>query len=126
MPLSASARYCGPGSRTGTKWRGGCCGACAEALLEGANGDGAALLERALALPDIARIAQANAAGEDLTPTLVVRFRKDGTRLALFSMIVTIGTPLDILLQNLRLELFFPADDATAAWFAAASSAAVS
>ena len=98
----------------------------AEALLEGATRDGAALLERVLGLPDIAKITQASAAGEDLPPTLVVRFRKDGIRLALFSMIATIGTPLDVSLQNLRLELFFPADDATAAWFAAASSAGVS
>lgn len=98
----------------------------AEALLEGANRDGAALLERVLALPGIAKIADAGAAGEDLPPTLVVRFRKNGTRLALFSMIATIGTPLDVSLQNLRLELFFPADEATAAWFAATSSAAVS
>ena len=33
-------------------------------------------------------------------------------------MIATMGTPLDVSLQNLRLEMFFPADDATAAWFA--------
>lgn len=92
----------------------------AEALHEGVDRVAAALLERVLALPDIAKIGQAGMAGEDLPPTLVVRFRKGDTRLALFSMIATIGTPLDVSLQNLRLELFFPADDATAAWFAAA------
>lgn len=32
-------------------------------------------------------------------------------------MIATMGTPLDVSLQNLRLELFFPADEATANWF---------
>ena len=38
-------------------------------------------------------------------------------------MIATMGTPLDVSLQNLRLELFFPADDATAKWFGQASAA---
>lgn len=32
-------------------------------------------------------------------------------------MIATLGTPLDVALQHLRLELFFPADDVTARWF---------
>ena len=36
--------------------------------------------------------------------------------------LAAIGTPLDVSLQNLRLELFFPADDATATWFRAAAS----
>ena len=36
-------------------------------------------------------------------------------------MIATVGTPLDVALQNLRLELFFPADESTARWFAHAA-----
>jgi transcriptional regulator with XRE-family HTH domain len=96
----------------------------AEVMLEGPDRETAPLLDRVLALPEVAQVAQANTALEDLPPTLVVRFCKGDVRLALFSMIATIGTPLDVSLQNLRLELFFPADDATAAWFAAASSAA--
>jgi hypothetical protein len=39
-------------------------------------------------------------------------------------MIATMGTPMDVSLQNLRLELFFPADEATAAWFRRAAQAA--
>ena len=39
------------------------------------------------------------------------------------SVIATMGTPLDVSLQNLRLELYFPADAATAKWFARACSA---
>jgi hypothetical protein len=38
----------------------------------------------------------------------------------MLSMIATMGTPLDVSLQNLRLEMFFPADDFTAQWFARA------
>ena len=41
---------------------------------------------------------------------LPVHIRKDGVELRLFSTIMTIGTPQDITLQELRIETFFPAD----------------
>ena len=44
---------------------------------------------------------------------LPVHIRKDGLELKLFSTIMTIGTPQDITLQELRIETFFPADDAS-------------
>ncbi len=47
-------------------------------------------------------------------PFLPVTFEKDGTRLAWFTVISTFGTPRDVTLQELRIETFFPADDATA------------
>ena len=42
---------------------------------------------------------------------LPVHIRKDGVELRLFSTIMTIGTPQDITLQELRIETFFPADE---------------
>jgi transcriptional regulator with XRE-family HTH domain len=39
-----------------------------------------------------------------------VRFRRDGLRLELFTTITTLGTPVDITLQELRIETFFPVD----------------
>ena len=89
----------------------------AEAMLEVVGTLAADLLKKMLLLPGVAEIAKASHADQDLPPTLVVRFRKGDTRLALFSMIATMGTPLDVSLQNLRLELMFPADDVTAKWF---------
>lgn len=50
-------------------------------------------------------------------PALSLRFAKDGVRLSLFSVIAMLGTPLDAGLQDMRVELFYPADDSTAAWF---------
>jgi hypothetical protein len=44
---------------------------------------------------------------------LPVHIRKDAIELKLFSTIMTIGTPQDITLQELRIETFFPADDAS-------------
>jgi transcriptional regulator with XRE-family HTH domain len=40
---------------------------------------------------------------------LPVTFRRGGVELELFSTITTLGTPLDITLQELRIETFFPA-----------------
>jgi transcriptional regulator with XRE-family HTH domain len=95
----------------------------AEAMLEGSATEAATLLKKMLELPGVAEIAQISHAEQDFPPTLVVSFRKGETRLSLFSMIATMGTPLDVSLQNLRLEMFFPADDFTAQWFAGALKA---
>lgn len=92
----------------------------AEAMLEGSGTEAATVLKKVLELPGVAEIAQVSHAEQDFPPTLVVSFRKGETRLSLFSMIATMGTPLDVSLQNLRLEMFFPADDFTARWFARA------
>ena len=41
--------------------------------------------------------------------------RKDGLDVSYFSLVTTVGTPQDVTLQEIRVESFFPADDATAA-----------
>jgi len=46
---------------------------------------------------------------------LPVHIRRDDIDLRLFSTIMTLGTPTDVTLQELRIETFFPADDASAA-----------
>lgn len=42
-----------------------------------------------------------------------VIFKKEDLRLSFFSMIYSVGAPLDITAQELRIEAFFPADEAT-------------
>ncbi len=44
---------------------------------------------------------------------LPVHLRKDGIDLRTVSTIMTLGTPQDVTLQELRVETFFPADDAS-------------
>jgi hypothetical protein len=44
---------------------------------------------------------------------LPVHLRKDAIELRMFTTIMTIGTPQDITLQELRIETFFPADQAS-------------
>ena len=48
------------------------------------------------------------------SPVVDVHFRLDGTDLRFFSVVSTIGTPIDVTAQELRVEAFFPADDDTA------------
>ena len=53
-------------------------------------------------------------AGDLLLP---IHIRRDGLELRLFSAIMTLGTPRDVTLQELRIETFFAADAASdAAW----------
>ena len=47
----------------------------------------------------------------EVLPILVgVRLRRDAIALNLFTTIATLGTPLDVTLQELRVETLFPAD----------------
>lgn len=52
-----------------------------------------------------------------LAPILTVDIEKDGLELSFFSTIATLGTPLDVTLQETRIECYFPADDATRGFF---------
>ncbi|QGZ40196.1 DNA-binding XRE family transcriptional regulator [Pseudoduganella flava] len=90
-----------------------------EAMSDGPGSEAEALLaelatlagtDGSLAVPNLERRA---------LPFLPVTLAKDGVELNLFTTITTLGTPHDVTLHELRLESFFPADDATAAWFAA-------
>jgi transcriptional regulator with XRE-family HTH domain len=51
----------------------------------------------------------------DGTPSafLTINYRWKNLTLRLFSALTTLGTPLDVELQELRIESFFPADEAT-------------
>jgi hypothetical protein len=48
------------------------------------------------------------------TPIIPISFRKDGNVFRYFSTVMTLGTPQDVTLQELRIECFFPFDELTA------------
>jgi transcriptional regulator with XRE-family HTH domain len=54
-----------------------------------------------------------------ITPLLAIQFRKRTFAADFFSTVTTLGTPLDVTLQEIRIECFFPADEQTAAKAAA-------
>lgn len=61
-----------------------------------------------------------------LVPVIDVHFRYGKSTLRWFSVVSTIGTPVDITAQELRLEAFFPSDDDTAARWSGISTAITS
>ena len=54
---------------------------------------------------------------EDNLPILSLTFEKDSMKASFFTTITTLGTPLDLTTQELRIESLFPADEDTEALF---------
>lgn len=52
-----------------------------------------------------------------LLPVLPLVLRLGDTRLSLFTTLTTFGTPMDVTTDELRVESFYPMDEATSAWF---------
>ncbi len=50
-------------------------------------------------------------------PVAVLQLRLGAGQLKLFSMLTTLGTPLDVTAEDLTIESFFPADEETERWF---------
>ena len=72
----------------------------------------AELRARALAIPGVpARWRTPRLA--PVAPFASVHLRRGDVELRLFTMISSLGTPLDVTAEELRLESYFPADDAT-------------
>jgi len=55
--------------------------------------------------------------GHRPTPVFTIDIKKGALELSMFSTIATLGTPLDITLQEMRIESFFPADERTRRYF---------
>ena len=79
--------------------------------------DTAALLQRLLDYPSIPALSHVPALEELQPPVLAMHFRKGEISLRLFTTIATLGTPQDVTVQELRIECFFPADEATSQVF---------
>ena len=62
---------------------------------------------------DVAEVIAAPDTSASDVPVIDLRFAVADAELSFFSVISTIGTPIDITAQELRVEAFFPADDAT-------------
>jgi transcriptional regulator with XRE-family HTH domain len=74
-----------------------------------------ALLEQALGYPGVPSEWRVPDFRTPPVPVVPVEFEKDGLTLSYFSTVTTLGTPQDAMLQEIRIESFFPSDDATAA-----------
>lgn len=71
------------------------------------------LLDELLSYPDVPRRWQSLDLDASTAPFLVIDLVKGDTRLQFFTLLASLGTPYDITLHELRIECFFPADEAT-------------
>ena len=74
-----------------------------------------ALLEEVSRYPNVAQIAPLTANSQAEEPPILVPFRLSTPlgELSLFTTLTTFGTPLDVTIDELAIELFFPANDHT-------------
>jgi transcriptional regulator with XRE-family HTH domain len=92
-----------------------------EAMSDGPGSEATVLLAELAALyqDDLGSAPPVPDAEQIALPFLPLTLRKEAVELKLFTTIATMGTPRDVTLHELRIESFFPADEATAAWFRA-------
>jgi len=75
--------------------------------------DARVLLSELLGYPDVPRQWRTLDVEASTAPFLPIEFRKGDLTLRYFTTLTSLGTPHDITLQELRVESFFPADEAT-------------
>ena len=88
-------------------------GVHADAMADGTQ-ETADLLQRLLDSPGVPALSRAPALEDPPSPVLARHFHKGQTSLRLFTTIATLGTPQDVTVEELHIECFFPADEATA------------
>jgi hypothetical protein len=86
-------------------------------LLTGDNELDDSLIEEVSAYPDVAAMGEWRSSLAFEEPKILVPFRVDlgGTELSMFTTLTVFGTPLDVTLAEMAVELFYPADDASEA-----------
>ncbi len=72
-----------------------------------------ALYDELLAYPGVKEAMKTSVGTGPPLPFLPVHLRRDGIEARFFTMLTTIGTPLDVTAEELRIEAYFPADEAT-------------
>jgi len=75
----------------------------------------ARLLTRVLALPGVPAHWRVLAPGKSAPPFIPVHLRSPELEVRMFTMMTSIGTPLDVTAEEVHLETYFPADDASEA-----------
>ncbi|HEY5926486.1 MAG TPA: helix-turn-helix transcriptional regulator [Kofleriaceae bacterium] len=71
----------------------------------------AQLLARVLAQPDVPTEWRVPAPGRAAPPILTVHMKSPSLDVRLFTMLTSIGTPLDVTAEEIHIESYFPADD---------------
>ena len=91
-------------------------GVQADAIADGSP-ESSSLLARLLSYDGLPELSRAAAVEDTPRPLLPIHLRKSGISLHVFTTIATLGTPQDITVQEIRVESFFPMDEATTGFF---------
>ena len=95
-----------------------------ESITELETSESRRLLEALLAYPGVrSRVREVDLVQAPQV-CITVNLEKDDTQLVLFSTLTTLGTPLDVTAQELRIESYFPADETTADWLRKSAASA--
>lgn len=78
-----------------------------------------ALLEEIRAFPELSGLSRG--VSPSAAPVATLHLRRGAVELRLFTLLTTIGTPIDVTAQELTIESFFPLDEATEQWFCSGS-----
>ena len=90
-----------------------------EASLELGRRASEPLLRRLADYPDLPPRRRIDAAPPHAEVSLPLHLKRDALELRLFTTITTLGTPVDVSAQELRIEAYYPADTATEDWLTA-------
>ena len=82
-------------------------------LLRTGDAETRRLLDELLSYPDVPRPLRTLDLDASAEPFLAIELRRDDTHLRFFTTLASLGTPYDITLHEIRIECFFPADEAT-------------
>lgn len=95
-----------------------------ESITEPETSESGRLLEALMSYPGVrARLTEIDLAAAPRV-CVTVQLQKKETRLELFSTLTTLGTPMDVTAQELRIESYFPADDTTGEWLRKSAASA--
>lgn len=93
-----------------------------EAMSDGPGSEATLLLQELATIPGVQSAMNVPNLDTRALPFMPVTIRKNEVTLNLFTSITTMGTPHDVTVHELRVESFFPADEATATWFRSKST----
>ncbi len=92
-----------------------------EAMTEPQGGHMRKLLAAVEAYPEVPGRMNAIDLTTPASVCIPVHLKRNDVELRLFTTLTTLGTPLDVTAEELRIESYFPADPTTAAWLASTS-----
>jgi transcriptional regulator with XRE-family HTH domain len=100
-------------TRNFREWAGYLLRQLERSLVRTGDADLGAIYDEVRAYPDVAALGDRGTRDEDVTILVPLRIEHADNELSLFTTLTTFGTPRDITLDEVAVELFFPADDAT-------------